>query len=483
MVRAEPPAVEVVGVLEQGPGRAQLPTCRQVRPRGMEQPAHLEDDVVEPAGGIGGGQNVRQERSPRRGLRVGRCRGPQEPDGGSGPVAGPAATDDQFRRGRVQLHGVAVDPGQPSPTGDRGLVGESCASPFVLGSASRDSGTGSGPSQASAATRFHAPGSSVESWSRAMLQVAAATPPVAGSRSVSIRRKESMLIPVSASVAPATSTACGTSSSAAATRSASTAGSAGQRDWSTATDSSRSNRPTATAVACRVPCRVVRRDQHVAGAARQEPGQLPPASRIVEDQQPATSAPQRGEHSVRRLLGAVGRCRQTEGLGQLRQSVGDKRRVRRRDPPGDVVLVAPPVHELDHRGCRAQARRPAGGTQYRDPAVAHRGAHRCEQPVARRGVLVAAGDVPRRAHFPRRRGPRAPPPVRRALRTATHAGTAATSSIRPMTKPTVRLTKPRSNPLRRRSGHDGIGRDRTLRGVGAHDHLAGSTSGLGKVTR
>src|SRR6185312_13383799 len=59
VVRAEPAAVELVGVLEQGTGRPRLSTRPQVRPRRAEQPAHVEDDVVEPAGGVGHGQDVR----------------------------------------------------------------------------------------------------------------------------------------------------------------------------------------------------------------------------------------------------------------------------------------------------------------------------------------------------------------------------------------------------------------------------------------
>ena len=242
--------------------------------------------------------------------------------------------------------------------------------------------------------------------------------------STSLPEHQLTLIPGSASVAPATSTACGTSSSAAATRSASAADSPGRRDRSTATDSSRSNRPTATGVPCPSHSGSSDATSTWPDPTGQEPGQLPLAPGVVEDQQPAVPAPQRGEQPIRRLLGAVGRRRQAEGLGQLRQPVGNQWRVRRRDPPGDVVLAAPPVRELDHRGRRAQARRPAGGTQHREPAVPHRGVHRRQQPAARRGVLVAARDVPRDARrFRAARPSGSASGRRRALWTAPHAST------------------------------------------------------------
>ena len=421
VIRAEPPAVEVVGVLEQGAGprapphapsgttprsgAASPPRGRRRRAGGRDRWRRGRAAATFATSGSAGRQVPRPAgvgRRRRRGRRSRRARRPLPPGSGASGRRrrrpGPALADARPRPGRRAAPGLRLCTDRRAGTAGPGRGPARPASP--PGSTRPGRRRRAGPGRSPHAARGHSPAGRIVLGEhlagrhrRSSRSPRASRPP---------RRPPAARRPARPPPGPPRRPTAPDSVTGA--RRPTRPGRTG---------------PTATAVACPSHAGSSDATSTWPGPPGQEPGQLPPACRIVEDQQPAASAPQGGEHSVRRLLGAVGRCRQTEGLAQLRQSVGDKRRVRRRDPPGDVVLVAPPVRELDHRGRRAQARHPGGRTQHRHPAVPHRGAHRRQQPVPGRGVLVAAGDVPRRAHRVRA------PSGRRALRTAAHAGTAA----------------------------------------------------------
>ena len=113
VVRAEPAAVEVVGVLEQGAGRPRLPTRPQVRPRGAGA-ASPPRGRRRRAGGRGRWRPGRAAAaSATSGSPGRRGRGPQEPDAGSRAAAILALPDDHSRRARVQLHGSSSTRASP----------------------------------------------------------------------------------------------------------------------------------------------------------------------------------------------------------------------------------------------------------------------------------------------------------------------------------------------------------------------------------
>ena len=201
---------------------------------------------------------------------------------------------------------------------------------------------------------------------------------------------------------------------------------------------------------------------------------------VVEDQQPAAPTPQRGEQPIRRLLGRVGRRRQAEDLGQLRQPVNDQWRVRRRNPPGDVVVAAPPVRELDHCGRRARSRRTGGWPEHRGPPVPHRGVHRPQQSITRRGVLVARWDIPyptlrdvEHRPGPPSGAPNRDPHEHRHRRQHQSAHRAADPAR-------IRDPGPGRPHGGDRWGNDGVRGDRALRGVGVHDRREGQHGGHGE---
>ena len=157
-----------------------------------------------------------------------------------------------------------------------------------------------------------------------------------------------------------------------------------------------------------LPSRIRRGDQHVAGTVRQVPRQLPRAGGVVEDQQPPVPPRQRLEQRRGRPLRRVRGRGQVEGLRELGQPVRHQVGVPRGDPPGDVVAVAMPVREVEHRGGRPQPLDVGVGPQPHRAATLHRGRHLRPH---RRAVDEVAGqrrDAPDRPDH-RAGSPRRPP--------------------------------------------------------------------------
>ena len=214
----------------------------------------------------------------------------------------------------------------------------------------------------------------------------------------------------------------------------------------------------------------------MAGTVRQVPRQLPRACGVVEDQQPPVPPRERLEQRRRRPLGRVGCRGQAEGLRELGQPVRHQVGVQRGDPPGDVVAVAVPVREVEHRGGRPQPLDVGVGPEPHRAATLHRGRHLLPHRCAVDEVGGQRRDVPDR---PRRRAGRRPPA---RLRTSTTApATRTTAMIPPIA---TAMTGP-APPLP--GGCAAVSRSPRSTGPPAVSTctatVAGSRSGAGNVTR
>ena len=216
----------------------------------------------------------------------------------------------------------------------------------------------------------------------------------------------------------------------------------------------------------------------MAGTVRQVPRQLPRAGGVVEDQQPPVPPRQRLEQRRGRPVRRVRRPGQAEGLRELGHPVRDQVGVQRGDPPGDVVAVAVPVGELEHRGRRPQPLHVGVRAAATPARHAARGRQLRPHRLAVDEVVGQRRDVPdpAAATEPGRR-----PPAR--LRTSTTApATRTTAMIPPITTTTTGPVPPLPDaaPAASRWPRSTGGRPPVSTRTAT---VAGSRAGAGNVSR